>query len=80
MPLSDTKRAKPKTVSVATVCTVLYKRDFRNQFIQGVSPVSDAGKMVGEAFTLRYIPAREDLNELIDASERSGAPTQHPIV
>lgn len=64
MPLSDTTRAKLKTVSVATVCTALYKRGFRNQFIQGVSPVSDAGTMVGEAFTLRYIPAREDLNEL----------------
>ena len=48
MPLSDTTRAKLTTGSVATVCTALYKRGFRNQFIQGVSPVSDAGTMVGK--------------------------------
>ncbi len=64
MALSDKTREMLKGVSVATVCTALYKRGFRNQFIQGVSPVSNAGTMVGEAFTLRYIPAREDLNEL----------------
>ena len=64
MALSDKTRGMLKGVSVATVCTALYKRGFRNQFIQGVSPVSDAGTMVGEAFTLRYIPAREDLNDL----------------
>jgi regulator of RNase E activity RraA len=62
--LSDETRAKLKTVSVATICTALYKRGLRNQFIQEVHPVSNAGPMVGEAFTLRYIPAREDLNDL----------------
>ena len=62
MPLSDATREKLKTVSVATICTALFKRGFRNQFIQDVHPVSGAGPMVGEAFTLRYIPAREDLN------------------
>jgi len=64
MPLSDKTREMLKGVSVATICTALYKRGLRNQFIQDVTPVSDAGTMVGEAFTLRYIPAREDLNEL----------------
>jgi regulator of RNase E activity RraA len=62
--LSDETRAKLKTVSVATICMALYKRGLRNQFIQNVHPVSNAGPMVGEAFTLRYIPAREDLNDL----------------
>ncbi len=63
MPLSAATRDKLKTVSTATICTALYKRGFRNQMIQGVVPL-DAQKptMVGEAFTLRYIPAREDLN------------------
>lgn len=64
MALSDKTREMLKTVSVATICTALYKRGLRNQFIQGITPVSGAGTMVGEAFTLRYIPAREDLNEL----------------
>lgn len=64
MALSDKTREMLKGVSVATICTALYKRGLRNQFVQDVTPVSDAGTMVGEAFTLRYIPAREDLNEL----------------
>ena len=56
-------REKFRSVSTATIATCLFKRGFRNQFIQGVTALS-AGKpnMVGEAFTLRYIPAREDLN------------------
>ena len=63
--LSPEIRDKLKTVSTATICTALYKRGFRNQMIQGVVPL-DAQKptMVGEAFTLRYIPAREDLNPI----------------
>jgi regulator of RNase E activity RraA len=59
-------RAKLRTTSTATITTALYKRGFRNQMIQGVTPVG-AGKaeaMVGPAYTLRYIPAREDLNGL----------------
>lgn len=62
MPLSDDTRAKLGTVSVATICTALYKRGLRNQFIQDVHPVGGSAPMVGEAFTLRYMPAREDLN------------------
>jgi len=52
-------------VSTATLSTCLFKRGLRNQFIQDVRPVGpSAPQMVGEAFTLRYIPAREDLNPL----------------
>ena len=52
-------------VSTATLCTALFKRGFRNQFIQDVRPLN-AGlpNMVGPAYTLRYIPAREDLNPI----------------
>ena len=43
----------------------LFKRGLRNQFIQDVRPLNpSAGTMVGEAFTLRYMPAREDLNPM----------------
>src|ERR671917_1365178 len=60
------------SVSIATLCTALYKRELRNQFIQDVQPLNpDAGPMVGEAFTLRYIPAREDLNPLSVFQDRS---------
>ena len=64
MNLSDETRAKLATVSVATICTALYKRGLRNQFIQDVHPASRIRRMVGPAFTLRYIPAREDLNPI----------------
>lgn len=58
-------REKLRSVSTATIATALFKRGLKNQFIQGVSPLTK-GKptMVGEAFTLRYIPAREDLNPI----------------
>jgi regulator of RNase E activity RraA len=65
MSLSPDTREKLKTVSTATLCTALFKRGLRNQFIQDVRPLNpNLGNMVGEAFTLRYIPAREDLNQL----------------
>ena len=51
--------------SVATICTALFKKGFRNQFVQGVTPLNKKLKnMVGFAYTVRYIPAREDLNSI----------------
>ncbi len=64
--LSDSTRAKLKTVSTATLASALYKRGLRHQMVQDVRPLSapQGGSMVGEAYTLRYIPAREDLNPM----------------
>jgi regulator of RNase E activity RraA len=63
--LSEATRNKLKTVSTATVATALFKRGLRIQMIQDVHPLNpDQPTMVGEAFTLRYMPAREDLNKL----------------
>jgi len=63
--LSDTTRNKLKTISTATVATALFKRGLRVQCIQDVHPLNpDQPTLVGEAFTLRYMPAREDLNTL----------------
>jgi regulator of RNase E activity RraA len=65
MPLSSSTREKLMAVSTATVCTALFKRGLRNQYIQEVTPLNASlPNMVGEAFTLRYIPAREDLNTM----------------
>jgi regulator of RNase E activity RraA len=65
MSLKPETRDKLKTISTATICTALFKRGFRNQMVQDVLPLDPAKPtMVGEAFTLRYIPAREDLNQL----------------
>jgi len=65
MPLKPATRDRLKTVSSATICTALFKRGFRNQMIQGAEALRK-GKptMVGEAFTLRYMPAREDRNAI----------------
>src|SRR5437763_17113305 len=63
--LTDTTRDKLKTVSTATVATALFKRGLRVQMIQDVHPLgAEQPTMVGEAFTLRYMPAREDLNTI----------------
>ncbi|WP_306224243.1 ribonuclease activity regulator RraA [Bosea beijingensis] len=70
--LKPETREKLRGVSVATLCTALFKRGLRNQFIQDVRPLNPgAGTMVGEAFTLRYIPAREDLNSLSVFQDRA---------
>ena len=63
--LTPENRQKLKRVSTATLTTALFKRGFRNVFIQDVRPLGlKSESMVGEAFTLRYIPAREDLDHL----------------
>ena len=72
MPLSDTTRERLRHVSTATLCTALFKRGLRNQFIQDVRPLNpNLPNMVGEAFTLRYIPAREDLNPISVFQDRN---------
>lgn len=63
--LTPETRDKLMGVSCATLCTALFKRGLRNVFLQDVHPVSHKGRnMVGPAYTLRYIPAREDINSL----------------
>lgn len=70
--LDDDVRKKLAKVSAATICTALFKRGLRNQFIQDVRPLNpDLGNMVGPAFTLRYIPAREDLNPISVFQDRA---------
>lgn len=81
-PITAESIAILKHISVATLATALYKRGLRNQVIQDVHPVGrDHGKksvpgapnMVGPAFTLRYMPAREDRNTLAEFQN-----PQHP--
>jgi len=63
MALTPEIRKQLMHVSTPTLCTALFKRGLRNQFIQDVHPLNTKlPNMVGEAYTLRYIPAREDLN------------------
>jgi regulator of RNase E activity RraA len=64
--LSPETRDKLKGVSTATLASALYKRGLRNQMVQDVRPLGapKGASMVGEAYTLRYMPAREDLNPM----------------
>jgi regulator of RNase E activity RraA len=79
MTLKIQTRDKLATISTATVATALFKRGFRNQFIQDVHPLSPVQPvLVGEAFTLRYMPAREDLNQLAVFRDR-GHPQRKAI-
>ena len=58
-------RQQLKKTSTPTIATILYKLGLKFQFIQDVQPLKKGREnMVGEAFTLRYIPAREDLNPI----------------
>ena len=79
MALKKETREKLKAISTAAVATALFKRGFRNQFIQDVHPLSPVQPvLVGEAFTLRYMPAREDLNQLAVFRDR-GHPQRKAI-
>ena len=49
-------------VSTATITTVLLKKGLRNVWMRGTKPIrSGQPRLIGRAFTLRFVPAREDL-------------------
>lgn len=52
-------------VNVSTLTNCLLRRGLRNQFLHGVAPIAPGlPNMVGPAFTLRFIPSREDLDTM----------------
>jgi regulator of RNase E activity RraA len=59
----DTKTIETLTsVSTATITTVLLKKGLRNVWLRGTRPLQPGQKRIaGPAFTLRFVPAREDL-------------------
>lgn len=61
--LTPDLRQRLAGVSTATITTVLLKKGIRRTYMRGPKPLATAvGKrIVGEAFTLRFVPAREDL-------------------
>ncbi len=64
--LTDENHQKLRHVSTATLTTQLLKRGFGNTFIAGLTPLRPDLKMVGRAFTLRYVPVREDLDMAVE--------------
>lgn len=64
-PLTSEVRDALADASTATITTQLLSRGLRNTFLHGLTPLNPTcTRMVGEAFTLRYIPAREDVDVL----------------
>ncbi len=69
MPTLESQAIDPATrqalegVTTATLTTVLLKKGLRNVWIRGALPVAERlpARRVGRAFTLRFVPAREDL-------------------
>lgn len=62
MPLSPDAAAVLAAVSTATITTVLLKKGLRNVWLRGTQPLRPGQpRIVGPAFTLRFMPAREDL-------------------
>ena len=66
MDIDSETTARLRKVSTATLCTQLFKRGFRNVYVQGISRLTrpSGGNLVGPAFTMRNIPSREDLDQL----------------
>ena len=62
LPLSATSIATLQLISTATITTVLLKKGLRNVWMRGTKPLKPGQpRVVGPAFTLRFVPAREDL-------------------
>ena len=62
MSLSPEQIATLSQISTATITTVLLKKGLRNVWMRGTKPLHPGQKrLVGRAFTLRFVPAREDL-------------------
>jgi regulator of RNase E activity RraA len=72
-PLSAGTVEALRAASTASVTSELFKRGIRHSFMTGVAPLDPTSVMVGEAVTVRYVPAREDL----DTFESLGNP-EHP--
>lgn len=60
--MSPETKAALEGVSTATLTTILLKKGLRNVWLRGAAPWSSGTRrIIGEAFTLRFVPAREDL-------------------
>lgn len=63
--LTALNRERLRSISVSTLATCLLQKGFRNRVMRGVLPLNArAERIVGEAFTLRFIPSREDLDTM----------------
>ena len=62
LPLDPAQAAALQSITTATLTTVLLKKGLRNVWLRGALPLAPGlERIVGRAFTLRFVPAREDL-------------------
>ena len=62
MPTDDEAFAQLRQITTATLTTVLLKKGLRRVWMRGTRPLKPGQpRLVGRAFTLRFVPAREDL-------------------
>ena len=62
MPLDQQARETLMGVTTATITTILLKKGLRNVWLRGTLPMRPGQeRVVGPAFTLRFVPSREDL-------------------
>jgi regulator of RNase E activity RraA len=71
-PLDESVRQALASVSTATLTTILFNKGLRNCFMQEVYPIRTGKRsMVGPAYTLRFIPSREDVDSLFERDSRT---------
>jgi 5-oxopent-3-ene-1,2,5-tricarboxylate decarboxylase/2-hydroxyhepta-2,4-diene-1,7-dioate isomerase len=61
VPCSDEVLTQLQKVSVATLLQILHRLGFQRTYLTGVSPRTSGQRFVGRAFTMRCLPAREDV-------------------
>lgn len=65
-PLRDETRERLRNIGTATLANVLLRHGLRNCYLLGLTPINNAhARMVGPAYTLRFIPAREDIDSMV---------------
>src|SRR5690606_5870546 len=68
-PLLPQTRERLSQVGTANIANALLKRGFRNVYLLGVTPLSpDQPMLIGPAYTLRFMPAREDIDTMANYS------------
>ncbi|HEX2173446.1 MAG TPA: hypothetical protein VHL09_13500 [Dehalococcoidia bacterium] len=78
-PLAPEILDKLRALPVATITGLLNERGLSNIFMRGVMPLDPAMKVAAQAFTLRYLPKREDLTKNQTPEQRRMRPQRHAI-
>jgi regulator of RNase E activity RraA len=63
--LTEELRATLTSVSTATIASQLQRRGYWNCFLGGLKPLREGQSMIGYAHTLRYVPARPDVGDIM---------------